>query len=159
MQTRFVNTDQPLKRENSLNRTKRSKIGFVLCAALAGALTGCVGYVDGPRGGVAYVEPPSVYVEGGVAVQPEYVYYPSYEVYYSSHTRRYIYRDGRSWVSRPAPPRVSAEVLFASPSVRLDFHDHPSNHHAAISREYPKHWAPPGQSRGRNQGHGKRDQD
>jgi hypothetical protein len=139
-----------------MNRTKCSKIGFVFGAALLGALTGCVGYVDGPRGGGTYVEPPSVYVEGGVAVQPEYVYYPGYEVYYSSHTRQYVYRDGRSWVSRPAPPRVSAEVLFASPSVRLDFHDHPSNHHATIARQYPKNWAPAGQNRGRNQGQGER---
>jgi|SRR5579859_2786451 len=141
-----------------MNRNKGSKIGFVLCGALLGTLTGCVGYVDGPRGGGAYVEPSSsVYVQSGPVLQPEYVYYPDYEVYYSGSTRQYVYRDGRSWVSRQAPPRVSAEVLFASPSVRLDFHDHPSNHHAAVAREYPKHWAPPGGGRGRNQGHGERD--
>ncbi len=130
------------------------KSGFVLCAALAGAVTGCVGYVDGPRGGGAYIEAPSAYVENEVAVQPDYVYYPGYEVYYSGNTRQYVYRDGRSWVSRGAPPRVSADVLFASPSVRLDFHDHPSNHHATVARQYPRNWAPQGQSRGRNQGHG-----
>ena len=143
-----------------MNNTKQvgiGKIGFVFCAALAGALTGCVGYVDQPRGGGAYVEGPSVQVESRVVVQPEYVYYPDYQVYYSSHTRQYVYRDGRAWVSRPAPPRVSVGVLFASPSVRLDFHDHPSTHHATVVRQYPRHWAPPAQGHGRNQGHGERD--
>ena len=37
------------------------------------ALTGCIGYVHEPHGGGAYAEGPQVYVEGGVAVQPEYV--------------------------------------------------------------------------------------
>jgi hypothetical protein len=126
------------------------RIGIVLVAATTAALTGCVGYVDGPRGGTAYVEQP-VYEEGSV-VRDDYVYYPGYEVYYSRNRRQYIYRDGRSWVSRPAPPRVSVDVLFASPSVRLDFHDHPSNHHPMIARQYPRQWRPPGQ----NHGHGER---
>jgi hypothetical protein len=135
-----------------MNRTKCSTIGFALCTAVLGALTGCVGHDAGPRGGGGYVEYPPGYVESGVMVQPEYVYYPGYEVYYSSNTRQYVYRSGRSWVTRPAPPRVSVDVLFASPSVRLDFHDSPSIHHATVVRQYPKHWAPPGS--GPNHGHG-----
>src|SRR5882672_3202814 len=78
-----------IRKETTMNKTKQvgiGKIGFVLCAALAGALTGCVGYVDQPRGGGAYVEGPSVQVETGVVVQPQYVYYPDYGVYYSSNT-------------------------------------------------------------------------
>ena len=132
--------------KNNTRRLANSKIGTVLCAALLGGLTGCIGYVDGPRHGGVYAQPPSVYVESGA---PEYVYYPSHEVYYSSHTRQYVYRDGRSWVSRPAPPHVSVDVLFASPSVRLDFHDHPSIHHATVVRQYPRQWAPPGVGPGR----------
>src|SRR5258706_14254713 len=142
-----------------MNKTRQmaiGKSGFVLCAALAGALTGCIGYVEPRGGGGAYVEAPApVYVESQVVVQPEYVYYPDYQVYYSSRTRQYVYRDGRSWVSRSGPPRVSLDVLFASPSVSLGFHDHPSIHHAAVARQYPRHWAPAGQSR--NQGRGGRD--
>jgi len=130
-----------------MKRTKCSKIGFVLGTALLGALTGCI--VDGPRPGGVYVAPPSVYVESGVVVQPEYVYYPGYQVYYSSNTRQYVYQEGRTWVTRPAPPRVSVGVLFASPSVRLDFHDSPSLHHAAVVRQYPKRWAPPGSNQNR----------
>jgi hypothetical protein len=129
-----------------MNRTKCSQIGFVLCTVLVGVLTGCVGYVDGPRHGGVYAQPPPVYVESGVAVQDDYVYYPRYQVYYSSNRRQYIYQEGRSWVLRPAPPRVSVNVLFASPSVRLDFHDSPAIHHATVVKQYPKRWAPPGGS-------------
>jgi hypothetical protein len=143
-------TTRPAK--NSERRSRPSRIGAVVCGALLGTLTGCVGYVSEPSHAQVYAAPPPppVYVESRVAVQDDYVYYPGYEVYYSSSRRQYTYRDGRSWVSRPAPPRVSAEVLFASPSVRLDFHDAPSFHHQQVVRQYPKHWAPPGSNRGNN---------
>jgi len=140
------------KEEDFMNRTKFSKTGFVLGTTLLGMLTGCIGYVEGPRERV-YVQPPSVQVETAVVVQDDYVYYPSYQVYYSSNRRQYIYREGHSWVTRPAPPRVSADVLFASPSVRLNFHDSPANHHTAVVRQYPTHWAPPGSSHGNKEGH------
>jgi len=141
-----------------VNKTRplaTGKGGLVLCAALLGALTGCVGYVDEPRHARGYAPPPPVYVENGVMVPPGYVYYPGYQVYYSGHTRQYVYREGSSWISRPAPPRVSADVLLASPSVRLAFHDSPAIHHAAVVRQYPKHWAPPESSP--NHGQGNRD--
>lgn len=153
MQTRFVNTVQPPTKKSSMGKLNRSKIGFASGAALLGALTGCVGHVDGPHHATVYAPPPPVYVENAVVVQNDYVYYPGYEVYYSSSRRQYTYRDGRSWVSRPAPPRVSVDVLFASPSVRLDFHDSPAVHHTRVVRQYPKHWSPPGSSQGRKEGH------
>jgi hypothetical protein len=126
-----------------MKRTKYSKIEFMLGAALLGTLTGCV---YGSRQRVVYVPPPPDYVAAGVVLQDDYVYYPGYQVYYSSNRRQYVYQEGRSWVSRPAPPRVSADVLLASPSVRLDFHDAPAVHHAAVVRQYPKHCAPPASS-------------
>ena len=136
-----------------MNRTKCSKTGFALGAALLGVLTGCVGYEDRPRQVNVYAPPPPpVYVESAVMVPDDYVYYPGYQVYYSSNRRQYIYREGRSWVSRPAPPRVSVNVLLASPSVRLDFHDSPAVHHATVVRQYPKRWTPPGGSPNRGQG-------
>lgn len=113
------------------------KAALVLGGALT--LTGCVGYVDGPQAGL-YVEPPVV----EVGVQDNYVYYPGYDVYYNSHLRLYAYMDGGVWVSRPEPRGVSVDVLLASPSVRMDFHDSPANHHAEIARQYPKNWAPSG---------------
>ena len=117
-----------------------------------GLLTGCVGYVDGPRHGRMHPQTTPVYVETGMAVQDDYVYYPGYEVYYSSNRRQYTYRDGGSWVSRPTPPRVSVDVLFASPSVRLDFHDSPARHHARVVRQYPRHWVPQDYGRGNRDG-------
>ena len=135
-------------------KTKYSIIGLVCGTALVGALAGCVGYVDGPRHAV-YTEPEPAYVRGEVMVQDDYVYYPGYQVYYSSNRRQYVYLDGHSWVTRPAPPHVSVDALVASPSVRLDFHDAPSSHHAAVVKQYPKRWTPP--VSGGNHGDGDRD--
>jgi hypothetical protein len=123
-----------------------SNIGL-LGVALAGALTGCAGYDDRPRYQSEYRQPPPVYAESGVVVEPQYVYYPGYETYYSSNTHQYVYREGRAWRSAPAPRRgVSVEALARAPSVRLDFHDHPSNHHSTVVQQYPKRWAPPADS-------------
>lgn len=121
-----------------MKETKNSTIGFVFGMALSGLLAGCVSSVDGPRAGV-YAPPQSVYVESGVAAQDDYVYYPDYQVYYSGYRHQYVFLDGRSWVSRPAPPHVSADVLFASRSVKVDFHDSPANHYAEMVRQFPKH--------------------
>ena len=120
---------------------KADKAGFLLGAVLLATLTGC--YVEGPRAGV-YAEP-QVFV-----VQDDYVYYPGYEVYYSSSRRQYTYREGNAWVARPAPRGVSVNVLLASPSVRMDFHDSPAQHHAAVVKQYPKNWAPSASNQGQN---------
>lgn len=136
-----------------MNRTKSLRIRSTFGALLLGALTGCVGHVDRLYHAGRYAPPPPVYVQAGV-VQDDYVYYPDHQVYYSSNRRQYVYQDGRSWVSRTAPPRVSVDVLVASPSVRLDFHDSPSSHHAAVVKQYPKRWTP--SPTGGNQGDGNR---
>jgi hypothetical protein len=123
------------------------KLSLVISAALLTTLTGCVGYVDAPRAGV-YVEPPVVDV--GFAAQDDYVYYPQYECYYSVSLHQYAYRDGNNWVSRPAPRGVSVDVLMRSPSVKMNFHDSPANHHAEIAKQYPKNWKPSGAKQGQN---------
>jgi hypothetical protein len=84
-------------------------------------------------------------------VQDDYDYYPGYEVYYGSSRRQFHYLEGGTWVSRPAPPGVSIDVLLASPSVRVDFHDFPAPHHATIVRQYPRNWAPPGSNQGQKE--------
>ena len=58
------------------------KLGLVLSAVLLGTLTGCVTYVDRARPGEVYEVPPPV--QTTVVVEDDYVYYPSYEIYYSS---------------------------------------------------------------------------
>ena len=72
------------------------------------------------------------------AVQDDYVYYPNYECYYSVSRHQYAYREGNAWVARPAPRGVSVNVLLASPSVKMDFHDSPAQHHAPWSSSIRK---------------------
>ncbi|MFZ0826417.1 MAG: hypothetical protein WAO02_03245 [Verrucomicrobiia bacterium] len=120
---------------------KAAKVAPALGLVLLATLTGCVGYVEGPRAGV-YVEPYAF------AVQDDYVYYPNYECYYSVSRHQYAYREGNAWVSRPAPRGVSVNVLLASPSVRMDFHDSPAQHHATVVKQYPKNWKPSGAKQG-----------
>jgi hypothetical protein len=117
------------------------QIGRVLCVAFLGTLTGCVGYVDGPRAGIATP----------FMVQDDYVYYPGYECYYSVSRHQYAYPEGNSWVMRPAPRGVPVNVLRASPSVKMNFHDSPAHHHATVVKQYPKNWSPSGS---KNQGQG-----
>jgi hypothetical protein len=121
---------------------KANKAGLVVVGcALLGTLAGCVGYVDRPGEGSVYVDP---------AYGPDdYVYYPNYQVYYSTSRHQYAYLEGNAWVSRPAPRGVSVDVLLASPSVRMDFHDSPANHHAQVVRQYPKNWRPSDQQENR----------
>lgn len=129
-----------------MNKTRCAAIQFTLGAALLGALTGCIGYVGDPHHSGGYGYPDKQYV------QDDYVYYPGYQVYYGNTSHNYVYQEGHNWVSRPAPPRVSPDVLVAAPSVRLDFHDSPANHHAEVVKQYPKHWAPPQSSHSENEG-------
>lgn len=117
-----------------------TRVGLTSGVIVLGALTGCVGYVDGPRRERVYVAPPVV--ETTIVVEDDYVYYPSYEVYYSSRRHQYAYRDGGAWVLRPAPVGVSVDVLFASPSVQMSFHDSPARHHDTVVRQYPRGWSP-----------------
>ena len=81
-------------------------------------------------------------------VEDDYVYYPDYEIYYSSSRHQYAYLEGGAWVSRPAPRGVSVNVLMASRSVKMDFHDSPANHHAEVVKQYPKNRAQPGSNQG-----------
>jgi len=115
----------------------------MLGAVLLVALTGCVGYVQGPSA--------SIGVEAPVFIaQDDYIYYPQYECYYSVSRRQYAYREGNAWVARPAPPGVTVNVLQTSPSVKMNFHDSPANHHPAVVKQYPKNWKPPGANQGQD---------
>ncbi|MDB6094096.1 MAG: hypothetical protein JWM32_1658 [Verrucomicrobia bacterium] len=79
---------------------------------------------------------------GPVVYNDDYIYYPEYEVYYSNTHHQYVYRDGRSWVRRSAPPQAWANRFPSAPSVRVDFHDAPERHHAEVVRNYPRTWKP-----------------
>jgi len=121
---------------------KAGKAGLALAGALLLTLTGCVAYADRPAQGSVYVAPPVV------VAQDDYVYYPDYEIYYSSSRHQYAYMEGGAWVSRPAPRGVSVDVLRASRSVRMNFHDSPANHHAEVAKQYPGNRVQPGSNQG-----------
>ena len=121
------------------------KVGLVLVTVLLGTLTGCVAYVDRPVQGSVYEDNSATFL-----VQDDYVYYPSYECYYSVSRHQYAYREGNAWVARPAPRGVTVNVLLASPSVKMNFHDAPAQHHAAVVQQYPRNWSPPAAKQGRN---------
>jgi hypothetical protein len=125
---------------------RETHVAFALGSALAVTLTGCI--VDGPRARV-YVAPPVV--EAPIVVQDDYVYYPGYDMYYSSNRHQYLWLEGGAWVTRPQPRGVSVNVLLGSPSVRMDFHDSPAFHHAEMVRRYPRNWAPPGGNHGQKE--------
>ena len=118
---------------------KAGKIGFAFAAVVLMTLAGCAG----PRAEVQ-VEP------NAFAAQDDYVYYPNYEVYYSNSRHQYAYRDGNTWVARPAPRGVPVNTLAASPSVKMNFHDSPVKHHAQVVKQYPKNWKPDGATQGQN---------
>lgn len=124
---------------------KPSQTGLLFNTGILIALAGCLNYADAQ--GVRIIVPvPTVVVSTpvvavpapAVVIQDNYVYYPAYGVYYNTSRQQYAYMDGSAWVFRAAPMGVSAGVLLASPSVKMDFHDSPANHHADIAQKYPK---------------------
>lgn len=119
--------------------------GLTVGTALLAALTGCVVAPSSQPSG--YRGRPPVQVQAAVMFQDDYIYYPGYETYYSSNRHEYVYREGSAWVRRPEPRGVTVNVLVAAPSVRLDFHDSPEQHHSSVVQSYPRNWAPPGQAK------------
>lgn len=127
---------------------RNSRVEFLLGVALLAMLAGCVGYVDRAETGSVYEVSP---VQTTFVIEDDYVYYPGYQIYYSSRRHQYAYRDGRDWVSRPAPYGVSIGRLQASPSVRMEFHDSPAQHHEVVVKQYPRNWSPPRANQGRKE--------
>ena len=123
---------------------KTNGVGFVLGAALLTMLTANTGYADGLHVGIIVSPPVVVVAPPVVVVQDDYVYYPDYGIYYNSQRHQYANLENGVWVMQPAPQGVEVGVLLASPSVRMDFHDSPANHHAEMLRKYPKNWRPDG---------------
>ena len=122
-----------------------NKVGFVLGAVLLAALVNGVDSADAQGIGITITPPvvvvaPPVVVAPAVVVQDDYVYYPTYGIYFNSGRQQYAYLENGAWVLAPAPQGVSVEVLRASPSVDMDWHDSPEKHHAEMLQRYPKDW-------------------
>ena len=120
---------------------KPKQAGFVLGAVLLAALTEGVSNAGAQTIGIT-VTPPVVVAP--VVIPENYVYYPNYGIYYNSRRHQYMYLKGDVWVTQPAPEGVTVEVLMASPSVDMDFHDSPERHHAEMLKKYPHDWKPSG---------------
>ena len=114
------------------------KAGFMTCTALLAALTGYA--AEGSKQPDGDRDHSAVQVQATVAIQDDYDYFPRYETYYSRNRHEYVYYDGNAWVRRMEPRGVTADVLLAAPSVRMDFRDSPEQHHRSVVRSYPKDW-------------------
>ena len=125
---------------------KTNGVGFLLGAALLEALAGYSGSAYGQGVGITITPPvvvvAPVVVAPPVVVQDNYVYYPNYGIYYNGGRHQYAYLQGGAWVWAPAPSGVSVDMLLASPSVNMNFHDSLANHHATTLRMYPRNWKP-----------------
>ena len=145
---RFSEYSHPMNNKKLFLKTNKTyKVGFVLGAVLLAALTENAAYAGGVSIGIDVTPPvvvvaPPVVVAPVVVVQDDYVYYPDYGVYYNSGRHQYYYLRGDAWVWAPAPEGVSVDVLLASPSVHMDWHDSPANHHKEMAQKYPKNWKP-----------------
>jgi hypothetical protein len=132
----FLEYRQSMNDKKQFVRTNQS--GFMLGAVLLAALAGGAGAAYGQN--IVVTLPVPVVVAPAVVVQEDYVYYPNYGTYYNSHSHQYYFLRGDVWVTQAAPEGVSAEVLLASPSVNMDFHDSPERHHADMMKKYPHDW-------------------
>lgn len=123
---------------------KTNKVGFMLGAVLLAALANGVGTANAQTISVA-VTPPSMQISdhidaGQPVIQDNYVYYPGYAMYFNTSRNQYVYLNNGAWVWSSTPYGVTSEVLRASPSVRMDWHDLPAKHHADMVKRYPKDW-------------------
>jgi hypothetical protein len=144
----------PVMTPKLFSRSEARGVGLMAGAALLLTLTGCVGYAERSQSRYGYgtrAVGSAPWIE-----QDDYVYYPSYQIYYGHRSHQYYYQEGSSWVARPAPLNLSVNVLLASPSIAMDFHDGPPLHHAQVIRAYPTNWHDSGRHNGRGDGHGKK---
>ncbi|MDB6114502.1 MAG: hypothetical protein JWQ62_1447 [Lacunisphaera sp.] len=114
---------------------KLPQMGWIVCVGLLLAVTGCES--DGGYASSGYRGRSSTQV---AAYQDDYDYYPGYETYYSRNRHEYVYRDGNSWVRRSQPRGVTVDALRTAPTVRMNFHDAPEQHHTETIKTYPHNW-------------------
>jgi hypothetical protein len=103
---------------------------------VAFTLAGGAAFVEEARAGIDITVPG---VNVTIGTPDNYVFYPAYGCYYNTTRHVFVCLDGGAWVTRPAPIGISPDVVLASPSVHMDFHDSPA-HHPEIVRQYPKTW-------------------
>ena len=111
-------------------------LGLIVLALQPGCST--------PGWGSWSVRPSPAQIAAALGRLDSYVYYPGYEIYYNRTKDRYVFREGRAWVTQQEPPEdVLGQDLQAAPSVAMSFNDAPERHHAAVVRNYPRYWGRP----------------
>jgi hypothetical protein len=104
-------------------------------------LTGCA---DSPPWAASSRRPTATQIRVALERGENYLYFPGYAVYQDRAEGEFIYREDGVWVTRRAPPAwVPLEVLLASPSVPMDFHDTPDRHNDEVVQAYPRNWGRP----------------
>ena len=117
--------------------------GWVLGLSLLGGAAG-IGCANHRPGWAARQQEMPYQVEPyAFLAEDDYTYYPQYETYYSNRQHKYAFYTQGAWMLRPSFTGVPLEVLLASPSVKMTFHDDPANHHAQMLVDYPRTWTAP----------------
>ena len=111
------------------------KTGSLALVMAALALGGCA---DSPRDVALATHPTVAQLQAVRGVQPAYVYYPDYELYYSRNYEQYVFHHNHGWRHQTRAPAAIAGQLASARSVPVNFDDDPSRHHAEISRLYPR---------------------
>jgi hypothetical protein len=127
---------------NKKHFLKTNKAGFVLGAVLLAALAESAGRAGvtveiGVPVPVVVVAPPVVVAAPAVVIVDDFIFYPNYAIYFNSSRHQYAYLEGGAWIFAAAPVGVTIDVLVASPSIHMDWHDSPANHHSEMIKKYP----------------------
>jgi len=118
-----------------MGRIPVNLVGMIPLAVCGLMLAGC----EAPRAYVLAVHPSAAQLQAVRGVQPDYVYYPDYEIYYSRNYQRYVYRDRDAWLIRGEAPALYADVLPAARFARMNFPDDPWRHHGEVTQLFPRH--------------------
>lgn len=118
----------------TMNRLPFTLLRATCLAAVITALAGCASSTSRPT--LAYDRP--VYLPAAAPIGRGYRYYPDYEVFHSFSRGHFVYQEGEKWVTHAEPPRVSRDVLFASPSMAAGFQSSTVDDHSSVVRLYPE---------------------
>ena len=116
------------------------RVIVILAGIGAGLLLG--GCADSPRVVTLATHPSVAQLQAARGVEPGYVYYPDYELYYSRNYQQYVFHYNYGWVHRTHVPEEMTAELANARAVPMNFNDDPVRHHAEVSRLYPSNPQP-----------------
>ena len=103
-----------------------------------------VGCADSPPWGAWSKAPTRQQITAALRRVDTYIYFSNYQIYRHPGRGEYVFWDGQAWITSKEPPlEVTAELLLGSPTVQLEFDDHPAKHHREVVQRYPRDWLSP----------------